>query len=296
MSVIIGNQVIEETEYDEELYEDEMNITIPDKKYFHLTEYATRFQDIFGVELKSNKEQFDLTFNTYKTLFKVYKSAITYKQNKIERYNAIRKILEKYFELVKSKINKCWDKYCIELYEDYEKWYDELLEMEQKNRYNFQNIIDRSESHIICYDLDFRLTANSIDSPNRKVEYKDGVIYKIRRTPTFDYYNGEYENHSDFLKRFKRKYKYELTLEEYSYVMDTLTIIIYIQNHIDNKETMNKGLNAYFKDYPQKININDDFNTNYDMLSFIFQCEDINVIKLIFKNLIQKNIYFLEEN
>ena len=91
-------------------------------------------------------------------------------------------------------------------------------------------------------------------------------------------------------------YKYELTLKEYSYVVDTLTIIIYIQNHIDNKETMNKGLNAYFKDYPQKININDDFNTNYDMLSFIFQCEDINVIKLILKNLIQKNIYFLEEN
>ena len=38
---------------------------------------------------------------------------------------------------------------------------------------------------------------------------------------------------------------------------------------------------TYFKDYPQKININDDFNTNYDMLSFIFQCEDINVIKPI---------------
>lgn len=105
-----------------------------------------------------------------------------------------------------------------------------------------------------------------------------------------------YDIKQDILKRFKRKYKYELTLKEYSYVMDTLTIIIYIQNHIDNKETMNKGLNAYFKDYPQKININDDFNTNYDMLSFIFQCEDINVIKLILKNLIQKNIYFLEEN
>lgn len=137
MEKIMLNQRIEEIEEDEELYEYDTNIKIPDKKYFHLTEYATRFQDIFGIELKSNTEQFDLTFNTYKTLFKVYKSAITYKQNKIERYNAIRKTLEKYFELVKSKINKCWDKYCIELYEDYEKWYDELLEMEQKKRYNY---------------------------------------------------------------------------------------------------------------------------------------------------------------
>ena len=79
MGKILLNQEIKEIEYDEEVYEVEMNIKLPDKKYFHLTEYATRFQDIFGIELKSNKEQFDLTFNTYKTLFKVYKNAITYK-------------------------------------------------------------------------------------------------------------------------------------------------------------------------------------------------------------------------
>lgn len=78
--------------------------------------------------------------------------------------------------------------------------------------------------------------------------------------------------------------------------MDTLTIIIYIQNHIDNKEDLNKGLNAYFKDYPQRINVNDDFNTNYDILTFIYQSDDMKVIQLMLKSLLQKNIYFLEES
>lgn len=272
-----------------------MNISIPDKKYFHKTDYAIRFKDIFGIDLKSNKEQFDLTFNTYKTLFKVYKSAITYKQNKLERYNAVRNTLEEYFNIVKSRIKKCWDKYCIRLYDEYEKWYDELLEMEQKKRYNFQNIIDSSSAFIISYDLEMVFTIDD-SYLNRRIDYNDETIYQIKRQLNFDYNKDEYECDSIFLKRFKKKYRQELTLKEYSCVMDTLTIIIYIQNHIDNKEDLKKGINAYLKDYQQRININSDFDTNYDILTFIYQCDDMKVIQLMLKSLLQKNIYFLEES
>ena len=62
------------------------DINVPDKKYFHKTIYAEMFYDVFDVELKPNTEQFDLIYSTFRTLIKIYKGLITYKQNKKEQY------------------------------------------------------------------------------------------------------------------------------------------------------------------------------------------------------------------
>ena len=267
-------------------------INVPDKKYFHKTRYAKMFYDVFDVELKPNTEQFELIYSTFRTLIKIYKGLITYKQNKKEQYNYIKDILENYLTDKKSKINKCWDKLCIELYYEFEKWYDELLEMEKINKYNFKKILSMAEYILDKYSIK---TFMMVNKTKTNKNYNEDKKYIIKRNYKQNYDLDKFEWHSEFLKDFKRKYNQILTLREYSYVIDTLTIIIYTQNHINHKEYLNKGLSAYFNDYPQKVNINDDFNTNYEILNFIYQNNDINSIGLMLKSLLQKNIYFLEQ-
>jgi len=267
-------------------------INVPDKKYFHKTRYAKMFYDVFDVELKPNTEQFELIYSTFRTLIKIYKGLIKYKQNKKEQYNYIKDILENYLTDKKSKINKCWDKLCIELYYEFEKWYDELLEMEKINKYNFKKILSMAEYIIDKYSIK---TFMMVNKTKTNKNYNEDKKYIIKRNYKQNYDLDKFEWHSEFLKDFKRKYNQILTLREYSYVIDTLTIIIYTQNYINHKEYLNKGLSAYFNDYPQKVNINDDFNTNYEILNFIYQNNDINSIGLMLKSLLQKNIYFLEQ-
>ena len=273
-------------------YKYKNNIKVPDKKFFHKTRYAKAFFETFGIELKPNTEQFNLTYDTFRTLIKISKGLYAYKQNKQEKCNYITKILEEYFNTNKNKINKCWDSACIELYDIFEKWYDELLEMEKVHKYKFRTMYSLSCGLIEVYELKHYMR---YDFYPKHTKYDNNKTYKIKEQRTLNHTLGYYDRHSYFLKDFKIKYKQTLTLKEYFYVKDTLTIIIYMRDHIDDIKTLENGLKAYFKDYPQKVNINDDFNTTYEILSFIFQSNDINTINLMLKSLLQKNIHFFIE-
>lgn len=278
--------------YKVEEYPYKNRIKVPDKKFFHKTKYAKAFFETFGVELKPNTEQFNLTYDTYKTLIKISKGLYAYKQNKQEKCNYITKILEEYFNINKNKINKCWDSTCIELYDIFEKWYDELLEMKEIHKYKFDTMYYLSCAFIAGYELNHYM---KYDFYPKHTKYDDNKTYKIKEQRTLNHTLGYYDRHSHFLKNFKIKYKQTLTLKEYFYVKDTLTIIIYMRDHIDDIKTLKSGLKAYFKDYPQKLNINDDFNTTYEILTFIFQNNDINTTNLMLKSLLQKNIHFFTE-
>lgn len=281
---------------DDENYDEKINIRLPDKKYFHKTRYATLFKNNFNEELKPNTLQFDLTFNTLRTLVKFYLQIVNYKQNKLERHKDIKSVLEEYNDKIKRNIHKCYDKYCIELSYEFEKWYDELLQMDEKKKYNYKSLEKEVKKYIldIIYSqwlsLDMRL--------NRETKFNENIIYKVIREKKIDdriKYNGV-DYHSDFLMRFKKKYKQKLDLKEYCFVIDTLYLITYIHESVPSIERIRKGIEAYFNDYSQKIKINTDFDTNYDMINLIYTSEDINTIKVMIMSLIGRNICFLEES
>ena len=281
-------------DFDDDI-DEKINIRLPDKKYFHKTRYATLFKENFGEELKPNNLQFDLSFNTLRTSVKFYLQLVNYKQNKIERHKAIKSVLEEYNNKIKKNIHKCYDKYCIELSYEFEKWYDELLQMEEKNKYNYKSLEKEVKKYILdiinnqWLSLDTRL--------NKKTNFNGNINYKVIREKNVDDKIGfGVDYHSDFLMRFKKKYKQKLHLKEYSFVMDTLYVITYIYKYVSNIEKVKIGIDAYFNDYTQKIKINDDFDTNYDIINLISKTNDINTIKTLITSLIAKNIYFLEND
>lgn len=279
---------------DDENYDEKINISLPDKKYFHKTRYATLFKNNFNEELKPNTLQFDLTFNTLRTLVKFYLQIVNYKQNKLERHKDVKSVLEEYNDKIKNNIHKCYDKYCIELSYEFEKWYDELLQMDEKKKYNYKSLEKEVKKYIL--DIIYNDWLNLGVRINRETNFNKNIIYKVIREKKIDEKIGfGVDYHSDFLMRFKKKYKQKLDLKQYSFVIDTLYLITYIHESVPSIERIRKGIEAYFNDYSQKIKINTDFDTNYDMINLIYTTNDINTIEVMIMSLIGRNISFYEE-
>ena len=277
-----------------ESIDSEINIKIPDIKYFHKTKYASLFKENFDEELKPNTLQFNLTFNTLKTLVKFYLQLVNYKQNKIERHKDIKSVLEEYNNNIKNNIQKCYDKYCIELSYEFEKWYDELLQIEEKKKYNYKGLEKEVKPYLLEIKGNRWLKLDS--NLNKKIQYDENKNYKVIREKEIDdkLDFNKIDYHKGFLMRFKKKYKQELHLREYNFIIDTLYLIIYIHKRINKIDEIKKGINAYFIDHPEKIKINDDFDNNYDMIKIICTTDDINTIKVMIKSLILKNIHFFK--
>jgi len=91
-------------------------IQLVDKKYFHKTQYAISFKMKFETDLLHNKIQFNTTYWTYKTIDEFNNLLSYYQISKIKTEKAIN-ILEACKKHINSTIEKCYDKYCIEIYE-----------------------------------------------------------------------------------------------------------------------------------------------------------------------------------
>ena len=94
-----------------------------DKKYFKNSIYMKKFYNTFDITSKDKKQlQYDIVYNTYNTfvILNNYFFTTNYTMKTSERIDNSIKVLNDYLITYKNKIRKCYDKQCIEMYEDFE--------------------------------------------------------------------------------------------------------------------------------------------------------------------------------
>lgn len=264
-----------------------------DRKYFHNTLYADYYKSKFGIELIPNTPIFNLHFDMFSTLIKFYFALEHHKPNKIIQHKICTDILEYCLVKYKDKIHKSYDLFVIELYEKMEiKWNDELLDMEKKGKYDFISLAKEVKKYIDILTYSNLLNINY--KQKKKITYKKDKKYQVAR---FNIYgNGKVNHHKTIYQIFKKKYNQELKVSQYEFVLDILHLICFI--HKKEYTDIIKIINLFFMDYPNLIEINDDFDENYKMLMTINQYlekGEEEQIETMLNSLIIKNIIFLEE-
>lgn len=282
-----------------------LKFPVPDKKYFKKTYYADIFKQKFGVALENDKVQFATTFYTYHTLIKASNYLNNYQKNKKELFKKLKTLFEKYFKEIRGKIKKCYDSDCIEIFDQIELWYEELIEMEELDKFNFNGMkeeITNLSMAMMMSDL-FELK----NTPNRKIKFLKNYSYTVlcedlKIIDNNQINGGKIAYFERLLTIFYKKYKQKLLLSEYIFVLDTLTMItnyhkiIFFEIDIKIIAKLKHMLNCYFDDYKEPIKINNDFDTNYTMLKIMkdnLESGKIEETKHIIETLIQKNIEFL---
>lgn len=94
-----------------------------DKKYFKNSVYMKRFYDTFDITSKEKKQlQYDIIYNTYNTFVMVnnYFFTSNYTMKHSDRINKSIEVINDYLTTYKNKIKKCYDKQCIDMYNDLE--------------------------------------------------------------------------------------------------------------------------------------------------------------------------------
>jgi len=178
-----------------------------DKKYFHKTQYAILFKMKFETDLLHNKIQFNTTYWTYKTIDEFNNLLSYYQISKIKTEKAIN-ILEACKKHINSTIEKCYDKYCIEIYEYLINCYNEILEAKNSNKKpNWDYFVKSIRPHIENihkFDI-FHLETNY----KLKEIKENNIKYKIINTQSLD------DDYFQVIRNtFFKIYSYNLTGKE----------------------------------------------------------------------------------
>lgn len=160
-----------------------------DKKYFDKSVYVKKWEDTFGVKVKSIPLQYELLYETYSTLLNI--NNIYYAQGYSKTSDRVKRIIsdtKEYLTKYKNKIKKSYDSNCIFLYEEFgyivEELEDTLETYSKKNNTNdtlkshCDSLMSEISKYILVLDLvDFDKMIDSkalayVKKPNDKIPKK----------------------------------------------------------------------------------------------------------------------------
>ena len=297
-----------------------------DKKYFHKTDYAKIFKLKFDTDLLENKVQFETTYWSYKTLFEFNNLLSYYQLSKIKIDKAIT-IFETCNKNINSKITKCYDKYCIQIYEYLMTCYEEVLETKKLGRKPNWNFFVKSIKPYI-ENINARMLLSYTPQPKTKEIKEKDAFYSLKDENDFD----------NIQQTYSKVYSSEIKGKELVFFFDLLYlscrihdllynnvsnpniasvfkedfILNYVENHkqakeildkmiienYNNIETISTLLNAYFNEYTEPISKNNEIIDSYNMLKIVHKSiknNDISTAKIIIKEILRKHKVFLDE-
>lgn len=298
-------------------------IKMIDKKYFHKTEYAYAFKLQFNVELLHNEIQFNTTYYSYKTLIE-FNNLLSYYQLSKNKTDKAIKIFEICIKNINSKIQKCYDKYCVEIYKYLIDCYEEILETKKLGKKPNWNFFVKSIKPYIENVKDRMLLIYNKPSKVKIIQEKDAV-YSIKDEIDFEdikntylkiYSNTisgkEFIFFYDLLYLYCRIYDLLYNVLDLNVIFNDEDILDYLDKNKQSKTTINKivnqfykntntitiMLNAFFDEYKEPISNNDEIINTYNILKVIQKSikeNDVSVAKLLIKEILHKHKEFLVE-
>lgn len=101
-----------------------------DKKYFRNSIYIKKFEETFDIKIKDNPLQYELICETYNAL--LYANNCFFAKGYRKTTDIINDVISNtkaYLDKYKSKIKKCYDSACIEIYDKLDEIVEELTEI-----------------------------------------------------------------------------------------------------------------------------------------------------------------------
>lgn len=193
------------------------------KDYFKQTRYYRTFEEniIQTFNRKPTKLECDIVFDTLNTLIRLKKEWATYRVNKQEHFDRNKKVLENYLNTYEKYYNKYFiDEFSKNLFEVFEKWLDEMNEIEiRKLDINCRNIKQEVDIYMtqliqIKFDYIFNGYCYYRRNPSNKslrgymsvLEYPEGLNSFIQE------YNNQYRfnklTDDEDIKYIKKLYSY----------------------------------------------------------------------------------------
>lgn len=205
------------------------------KDYFHNILYVKELEKELKINLIEHKLQYNIIEDTLKTLITINNNWCNYGK-KEEKFNNAKLVLEDYLKKYKNKIEKSYDLFCIELYDTFSNWYEEMEEIEERGLNKQCNNIKKQASEILkkLIDVNFDYVWNGYfyyyRDPNNKA--------KKQYFPIIDM---DEEMANQFIKDFNKKYgsnrrKITITCLDFTYIQMIYTVFSVITVFISDKQ------------------------------------------------------------
>ena len=219
-----------------------------DKKYFNKSVYIKKFEKEFGIKIKDYPLQYELIFETYNTLIMLNNNLFSTNYIKISsKVDNIIHLLSSYLNRYKTKINKCYDSNCINLYYGFESELDELKDMKETykspSNYNLKHLEDIVSDYMTILNLvDFDKLKDIKELPYKKIA-NDKLPKKINlkifneldliESNSLDISKLRAET-NNFCKKYYEEKGIDLKVEkdQFEYIIQTLYMVENIYNSI----------------------------------------------------------------
>lgn len=219
------------------------------KDYFHNILYVKELEKELKINLKEHKLQYNIIEDTLKTLITINNNWCNYGK-KEEKFNNAKLVLEDYLKKYKNKIEKSYDLFCIELYDTFSNWYEEIEEIEERGLNKQCNNIKKQASEILTklIEVNFDYVWNGYfyyyRDPNNKAKKQYFSLLSVCE-----------EVATKFIKDFNKNYgnsreKINIASWYFYYIQNLYTIfgIITIYISMDSHNLALKKIIEFFKD------------------------------------------------
>lgn len=205
------------------------------KDYFHNILYVKELEKELKINLKEHKLQYNIIEDTLKTLITINNNWCNYGK-KEEKFNNAKLVLDDYLKKYENKIQKSYDLFCIELYDTFSNWYEEIEEIEERGLNKQCNNIKKQASEILTklIDVNFDYVWNGYfyyyRDPNNKA--------KKQYFPLIDM---DEKIANQFIEDFNKNYgsnrrKITITCWDFTYIQMIYTVFSVITVCISEKQ------------------------------------------------------------
>lgn len=210
--------------------------------------------------------------DTFRTLIKINNEWSNYSTKTDDSFTKNKLELETHIKKYERNIKKSVDTYCIDLYNKFEIWLDEMEEIERRNLDKKCNSIKAEIMHLL----------QELDNINFDYDYNGYFYYKRNSSnKTKRHYQSLLDNHrtwSNFSTQYNKKHSYSQLLTYFPHTNDSMYIRelyrVYadLSLHLKNKEyekCLNKIISLAFKKVCVAVIQDDELSVARDTLEEI---------------------------